>query len=314
MEMSGAEKEQQANEKKKIPRQALGRGLNALIPGSEQMPVETEPTSKRVVNIEINSIKRNPNQPRLSINEEKLTELSESIKEKGIIQPIIVRKTDDGYELIAGERRTLAARKAGFEMVPAIIYNVSNEESLEFALIENIQRDDLNPLELANAYQMLINEFNLTQEEVSAKVGKDRASVANYLRLLALPQRVKQLVSEGKLSFGHARALLSLEDEAEQVLLAGIAVKEDLSVRQCENLVMSRSLKGKRQKQRKLPGRKNAVEIDYDVNSLEEKLQSAIGTKVKITPKKKGGLIEIEYYSLDELERIIEFFEIEPGD
>ena len=159
MELTGTDKEQQdTGGKKKMPRQALGRGLGALIPGPDQPAIEIEPTGKKIVNIEINSIRQNPYQPRTKIDEERLSELSESIKEKGIIQPVIVRKIDDGFELIAGERRTLAAKKAGFDMVPAIIYNIGNEESLEFALIENIQREDLNPLELSNAYQLLMEQ------------------------------------------------------------------------------------------------------------------------------------------------------------
>jgi ParB family transcriptional regulator, chromosome partitioning protein len=313
MELTGTDMENQVEgTKKKMPRQALGKGLSALIPSSEQEPViEIEPTGKKVVKIEIASIRRNPHQPRMKINEEKLTELAESIKEKGIIQPIIVRKTDDGYELIAGERRTLAAKRAGFDMVPAIVYSISNEESLEFALIENIQRDDLNAMELANAYQMLMDEFNLTQEEVSTRVGKERASVANYLRLRALPEKVKQLILDGELSFGHARTLLTLNNAEEQIMLALLVVKEGLSVRECESLAMKQTNRGRSRKQKKNSGA-DTYELDYDIASLEQKLQERLGTKVKIRPKKKGGVIEIEYYTLDELDGILEALAIKP--
>ena len=235
-----------------------------------------------------------------TVVEEKLIELSESIKEKGIIQPVIVRKIDDGYELIAGERRTRAAKKAGFDMVPAIIYNVTNEESLLFALIENIQREDFIPLELANAYQMLMNEFSLTQEEVAVRVGKDRASVANYLRLRSLPETVKEFIAGGRLSFGHAKALLMLAKPEEQEILAGLVVKEGLSVRECESIALKRTRKEKKRRQKT-----TGATVDFDVASLEERLQHALRTKVKIRPRKKGGVIEIEYYTLDELDGIL---------
>ncbi len=295
-----------------MPRQALGKGLNALIPGPEQKSVEVPTSGKKVVDIEIDTIKRSPRQPRFHMDEDKLSDLAGSIKENGIIQPVIVRKVDDGYELIAGERRTLAAKKAGFDLVPAIVYNVSNQESLEFALIENVQRDDLNPLELGKAYKMLMDDFDLTQEQVAEKVSKDRASIANYVRILGLPEKVKQMILDGKLSFGHARALLSISDEAQQMILASLVVKEELSVRQCENLASSRTIGVKRQKSRKSSTPAQPVEVDHHLKSLEEKLQHVLGTKVKISPKKKGGSIEIEYYSLDELERILELFDIDP--
>lgn len=309
MELTGTDKEQQdTGGKKKMPRQALGRGLGALIPGPDQLAIEIEPTGKKIVNIEINSIRQNPYQPRTKIDEERLSELSESIKEKGIIQPVIVRKIDDGFELIAGERRTLAAKKAGFDMVPAIIYNIGNEESLEFALIENIQREDLNPLELSNAYQLLMEQFSLTQEQVSAKVGKERASVANYLRLRNLPEKIRQFISDGKISFGHAKALLMLSKPEEQEILASLVVKEGLSVRECESIALKQT---KREKNRKRKNTTQTSTVDFDIRDLEEKLQQAIGTKVKIRPKKRGGVIEIEYYTLDELDGIMRLIGLE---
>lgn len=310
MEFSSIDKEQeQTGVKKKPSRVALGRGLEALIPVSNHTTVETEPAGKKIINIEINRIKQNPHQPRTKIDEESLAELSESIKEKGIIQPVIVRKVDDGYELIAGERRTRAAKKAGFEMVPAIIYNVGDEESLIFALIENIQRQDLNPLELANAYQILMDEFNLTQEQVSARVGKERASVANYLRLRNLPESVKQLIAEGKLSFGHAKALMMLNKPEEQEILASIVVKEGLSVRECESLALKKAKNQKKRRSRSNTGQ--TATIDFDIKDLEEKLQQTVGTKVRIRRRKKGGVIEIEYYTLDELDGIIRLLGLE---
>jgi len=294
-----------------MPRQALGKGLNALIPSNNQEEIDATGTGKMVVDVSIDRIKRNPLQPRLHVDEEKLADLAESIKENGIIQPIIGRKVGEAYELIAGERRTLAAKKAGFDLVPAIVYNVSDQESLEFALVENVQRDDLNALELGQAYKMLMDEFSLTQDQVAEKVGKDRASVANYIRILGLPGKIKKMVLDGELSFGHARALLSIDDEVQKLMLATLVVKESLSVRQCENLTQSRSLRTRKRKSRKAAVQPGVDAPDYHIKSLEEQLQQVLGTKVKITPKKKGGSIEIEYYSLDELDRILELFDIE---
>ena len=293
-----------------MSRQALGRGLEALIPSAGYGDHELPSAGKKVLDIEVDQIKRNPRQPRTHVDEDSLASLAESIREKGIIQPIIVRKIDDGYELIAGERRTLAAKKAGFDLVPAIVYNVSNQESLEFALIENIQRDDLNPLELGKAYKMLMEDFSLTQEQVAEKVGKDRASIANYIRILGLPAKIRQMILEDKLSFGHARALTGLEQESEQMMLAALVVKEGLSVRQCENLASSRTIKAGRRKRRKAAA--EPATVDYQTKSLEEKLQHILGTKVRIRPKKKGGNIEIEYYTFEELDRILELFDIDP--
>lgn len=266
---------------------ALGKGLNALIPEK----------GEEVLYLDIDRVLPGAQQPRKFFNEYALKELSASIKEKGVLQPIIVSRTGDGtFHLIAGERRWRAAILAGLKKIPALIKNVASKDSLEIALIENIQREDLNPIETAEAFNRLARDFNLTQDELADKVGKERATVANYMRLLKLPDEIKDLIYAGTLTMGHARALLSVEGRNAQVQSARKIVKKGMSVREAELLArrLSRPEKSK-------DGR------DPQTASLEEKLIRRLGTKARIVHKgKKGGRIEIEYYSLEELDRLLE--------
>ena len=274
-------------------RQALGKGLGALIP--EKGAPEAE-GRKALQMCGIEEIQPNPFQPRKSFSVEPLQELVESIREKGILQPLLVRRKGDGYELIAGERRWRAAQRAGIREIPILVRDVSDSEMLEISLIENIQRENLNPIEEAEAYRRLMEQFHLTQEEISKKVGKDRTTVANTIRLLKLPLEVKQSLTEGKISMGHARAFLSLDGVEKQKALLKRLLLDGLSVRQIENLV-----KRLRTKSQSAPRRSSP-----EWGSLVEELQRALGTKVRIVGQRRRGKIEIEYYSPEELDRIID--------
>lgn len=266
---------------------ALGKGLDALLPEK----------GEEVINLDITRIVPGEQQPRRVFNDKALNELAQSIKEKGILQPIIVRRAGDGtFRIVAGERRWRAATIAGLKKIPVIIKDTAPSDSLEIALIENLQREDLNPIETAEAFQRLMREFNLTQEELSAKVGKERATVANYLRLLRLPDEIKDLINKGSLSMGHARAILSVEGKSNQIELARTVVTKGLSVREAESLA----------KQVNKPRKRVIRSKDSQIASLEEKLKQSLGTKVKIQHKGKRGKIEIEYYSLDELDRLLD--------
>lgn len=266
---------------------ALGKGLDALLPEK----------GEEIINLDITRIVPGEQQPRRVFNDKALNELAQSIKEKGILQPIIVRKAGDGtFRIVAGERRWRAATIAGLKKVPVIIKDTDPSDSLEIALVENIQREDLNPIETAEAFQRLMREFNLTQEELSTKVGKERATVANYLRLLKLPEEIKDLINRGSLSMGHARAILAVEGKANQIELARTIVTRGLSVREAESL----------SKRVSRPKKKLSRSKDPQIASLEEKLKQSLGTKVKIQHKGKRGKIEIEYYSLDELDRLLD--------
>ncbi|MEK6647237.1 MAG: ParB/RepB/Spo0J family partition protein [Candidatus Firestonebacteria bacterium] len=280
-----------------MAKQALGRGLSALIQGSNTKVEE----KTGILEIPINKIKQNKYQPRRNFDTDKLKELINSIKEKGVIQPVLVRHTNnDFYELIAGERRLRAVQALGLKAIPAIIKDANDEESLEIALIENINRADLNAIEEAQAYKQLIEEFKLTQEEISKKVGKDRATIANILRLLKLPAEIQQYVSRGTIDMGHARALLSLDTEKEQKAVAFKIINRNLNVRQTEQLVSSR----KTTTSHKIHSKKSTTAIEY--KALEEELQRLLGTKVRLYNTNKGGHIEISYYSDEDLERIVE--------
>ena len=266
---------------------ALGKGLGALIPekGSE------------VIEIDVSRVVTGTEQPRKVFNDDKLKELAASIKEKGVIQPVIVKREGGGrFMLIAGERRYRASQMVGLSKIPAIVREAEAEDALEIALIENIQREDLNPLETAVAFEKLIKRFDLKQEQVAAKVGKDRATVANYLRLLSLPDEIKRLLHEDKLTMGHAKALLSMEDSEQQLAAARDIVRSGLSVRASEKLSKTKSSK------------KGAVSAprDPDVASLEQKLIKHLGTKVAVNSKGQKGSITIEYYSLEELEKLLD--------
>jgi len=276
---------------------ALGKGLSALIPQKEK----DKGKGREILDLDIKTIKPNEYQPRRIFKDAALNDLVASIREKGVIQPIIVRtSSDNSYELIAGERRLRAAGIAGLKVIPAIVKEAAPVEALELALIENIQREDLNPLETAEAFNRLIKDFNLTHDDLSQKVGKDRATVSNYLRILKLPLEIKKWIAEGSLSIGHAKALLQVENQRLQLEIASKIIKNGLSVREAETL-----------------GRKNASphtsrstrhsSRDPQIASLEEKLIQGLGTKVRLIHKSnKRGRIEIDYFSLEELDRLLE--------
>jgi ParB family chromosome partitioning protein len=277
---------------KAVPkRPALGRGLGALIPGGS--PAER----KGVLQVGIEEIRPQKGQPRRHFDEAHIEELAESIRSKGVLLPLIVRRGPDGYLLVAGERRWRAAQKAGLRELPVMVREVSEKEGFELALIENIQREDLNPVEEAEAYKRLIEEHGLTQEELAARVGKDRSTVANALRLLRLPEAIKQAIVAGRLGMGHARALLALPDDdlrraAEKV------VAEELSVRAVEALVQ-------RLKSKRLPRQKREQQHSAQVRHLVEKLQRKLGAKVVLRDSGGSGTLEIRYQSLAELDRVL---------
>ena len=289
-------------------RKALGKGLGALIPGAEEgapsMTPATEPTEaagQRVVQVRTDDVEPNPHQPRSKFDPESVAELAQSIRERGIIQPISVRRFGSGFQLIAGERRLRAARQAQLETVPALVLDVgTDEEMMEISLVENVQREDLSPIEEARAYRALMEECYLTQEEVAQRVGKDRSTVANTLRLLNLASAVRDALASGQISMGHARALLGLEDERQQARLCSQIVKGGLSVRRVEDLV--------RRFRDNAPDRKKPQRGPQDpqIIHLEEDLQRRFGTGVSIRKSGKGGRIQIDFYSDDDLERIID--------
>lgn len=273
-------------------RQALGKGLGALI--AEKPSAEIERKRAFLV-CGIEEIQPNPFQPRKDFNDAQIQELAESIQQKGILQPLVVRRKGNGYELIAGERRWRAAQKAGLREVPIIIKDVSETELLELSLIENIQRENLNPIEEAEAFRKLVEHFQLTQEEISKRVGKDRTTITNALRLLRLPPDIKQSLAEGKISVGHARAFLSLESFEKQRVAFKQVLAASLSVRQTERLV--------RRLSRKTAERISTKSSEWE--SLIEELQQALGTRVRIKGRRNRGRIEIDYYSREELERLL---------
>ena len=280
-------------------RKALGRGLDALIPGAGRSTPSSDPISDQASTdllVAIDKIRPNPRQPRLEFDEHALTELAASIRIQGVIQPLLVRRMPQGdYELIAGERRLRAAERAGLTQVPVFAREISDAESLELALVENIQRDDLAPLEEAAAYQRLIDEFGHTQEEVAGKVGKSRPAVANALRLLRLPESIKRDLARGRLTAGHARVLLSIDDTDAQVRAAKQIQTRQMSVRDAEQLAAARKGSGTR-----------PVARDPHRGALERELSSVLGTRVRITPKGRGGRIEIEFYSPEELQGLVD--------
>jgi ParB family chromosome partitioning protein len=280
------------SEKAQQKRPALGRGLGALIPGGS--PAER----KGVLLLGIEEIRPNKHQPRRHFDEGHIEELAESIRSKGILLPLIVRRAPEGYVLVAGERRWRAAQRAGMREVPAMVREVSEKEAFELGLIENIQREDLNPVEEAEAYKRLVEEHGLTQEELAARVGKERSTVANALRLLRLPEAIKQAIVEGSLSMGHARALLAVSDEGDLRRAAEKVIAENLSVRAVEALVQ-------RLKSKRLPKEKRESKGSAQVRHLVEKLQRKLGAKVELKDKGGSGVLEIRYQSLAELDRIL---------
>lgn len=267
---------------------SLGRGLDALIPKDNK--------EQGLTLVGINEIRPNRLQPRKDFDDAAISELAASIKEKGLLQPIVVRQTGSGYEIIAGERRWRAAQRAGIARVPVVVKDASDMEALELALIENLQREDLNPIEEANAYRHLIEEFGLTHDEVSAQIGKDRSTITNQLRLLRLPDSAKQALLEGEITAGHARAILSLESSSETSAVLKAIRSQKLSVRKTEILVQKFS---KRKEESSKPEEDNPY-----LRQMEDELKRALSTQVRIIYNKGKGKIEIEYYSEDELERL----------
>ncbi|MDZ4339202.1 MAG: ParB/RepB/Spo0J family partition protein [candidate division NC10 bacterium] len=270
-------------------RQALGRGLEALLPVGREEP--------GILEIPLAKIRPSPFQPRKRFDDAKLDELAASIRTRGVLSPVIVRQTPDGYELVAGERRVRAAERAGLDRVPAVVREMSNAEMLEVALIENLQREDLNPVEEAEVYRRLVEEFNLTQEEIASRVGKDRASVANTLRLLKLPPRIREDLIEGRLSAGHGRALLALEGRDLLLKAREAILRRSLSVRATELLVKRLKAAPADRARRRQGGALAAA---------EEQLRRALATKVRIVRQGRRGRIEVEFYSEEDLERLIE--------
>ena len=271
--------------------QGLGRGLAALIPQHPGVGSATQ-------DIPIASIRHNPRQPRIRIDDAALETLAASIREHGVIQPVLVTETIDGYQLVAGERRIRAATMAGLERIPAVVRQLADRQQLELALVENLQREDLDPLEAALAYRQLLDEFGFTQEELAARVSRARSTVANTLRLLELHPSVQAAVVDGRLSEGHARAIGGLVAEA-QARVAETVIEQELSVRQTEELVRRlREPRGEREKPRRTP--------DPEFERVEEDLRRALGTKVRLARSRRGGRIVIEFYGDDELTRLYE--------
>jgi ParB family chromosome partitioning protein len=277
-----------AQQQKKV----LGRGLGALIPQRESSP----PPAPGLMNLALDQISPNPYQPRKYFNEASIDELARSVKEHGIVQPLVVTRVGEKFKLIAGERRFRAAVKAGLASVPVVVKeDLKAGDALQIALIENIQREDLNPIEEAAAYHQLHEEFGLTQEEISRRVGKERSTVANFLRLLKLPESVKKLLASGQLSMGHARALLAVESAKKQEQLADRVVRRNLNVRQTEMMASESSAKTVEKKDK---------ERDVFTRDAEEKLQRALRTKVEIDRRRRGGVIHIRFASEEDLIRI----------
>lgn len=272
-------------------KKALGRGLGALLPDQGKV-------LPRVAEIPLNQIVRNRYQPRLTFNDDSIKDLAASIKENGVIQPVLLHKVDDGYELIAGERRYRAVKSLGMATIPAIIKTIQRAEALELAIIENIQREDLNPVEQAKAFRLLMDDFSLTQEQVAKKVGKERSTVANILRLLKLPEEIQRDIDSGRLTMGHARALLACETEAAMMEMRSRIINLGLNVRDVEAQAKKKTQSAK-QKPAKNPF----------VRDAEETLQKKLSTKVTISEDKKGrGVISINYYSAEDLGRLLEIF------
>lgn len=271
-------------------KKALGKGLGVFLPDDYGILKD-----ERYAELDIEEVSPNPLQPRMRFDQGSIEELARSMRESGVIQPILVVPEGETYKIIVGERRWRAAQKAGLKKIPVLIRQIPKERQLEISLVENLHREDLNPLEIAHVYQRLIRELDYTQEEIAARVGKDRTSVSNYLRLLNLPESVQNYLAENKISMGHARAILALEEAESQIALAREIVHQNLTVRDVERLIS-------REKGRKPAARKG--ESDADLRAVEEELVKALGTKVIIAGNRKKGTIKISYYSLDDLNRI----------
>lgn len=275
-----------------MKKKALGKGLKAFIPENYAILKE-----ERLIELEIERLKPSPLQPRMNFNQESIKELANSMKETGILQPIVVTPESGDYKIIIGERRWRAAQKIGLKKIPALIRNFTKEEQLEASLVENLQREDLNPIEIALAYKNMMNELDYSQQEVADRVSKDRASVANYVRLLKLPQEIQDMLADRKLSMGHARAIIPIEDPEVQISLAHLITSKDLSVRRVEKMIS---------RLKQLPEEKKGRSLDPDLMALQEELIKILGTKVTITGNTKKGVLKIHYFSLGELNGIYE--------
>jgi ParB family chromosome partitioning protein len=281
----------------------LGKGLGALIPDQAEESKNVQVQDENLIQINVTEVKPNPYQPRIKFDEKALTELKDSIREKGLIQPITVRRKDSHFELIAGERRLRAAVEVGFRKIPAYIIKVdSKEEMLELAIVENVQRERLDPIEQANAYQRLIDECKLTQDDIAHKIGKERSTITNMIRLLRLPEAIQKSVALGEISTGHARTLLSLESKEEQIQIWKKLLRSEFSVRKLEKIVKEMS---ELKKQKPIETKRKSVHVI----KVEEKLRNLFGTKVSVKSKNEGGSIEIEFYSPEDLSRLLEIFD-----
>lgn len=280
-----------------VKKRGLGKGLSALI-SDEIIMEDNNKTKESVINIDIDLIVPNENQPRQEFDEVALSELTDSIKIHGLIQPILVRKIKDKYEIIAGERRWRASQAAGLKAVPCLLKDVTEEVAAKFALIENIQREDLNPIEEAIAYKRLMQDYSLTQEEVASQVGKSRPYIANTVRLLNLDEGIINYISKGELTPGHGKVLLGIKDKKQQLMTAEQIIKNNLNVRETENITNEKANITKKTKKKNLK--------DTNIIDLEESLMKILGTKVNLVQGSKKGKIEIEYYGYEDLERIID--------
>jgi ParB family transcriptional regulator, chromosome partitioning protein len=289
-------------------RKVLGKGLSALLPGRSAPPATAAPAQEQSqspspAHLPLSSIHANPMQPRTVFQADRLEELAASIRANGIIQPIVVRQHQDGYQIVAGERRWRAAKLAGVAEVPVVVQDVTDPRMLELALIENIQREDLNPIETAHAYDRLTRELGLSHEEIGRRTGKDRTSITNIIRLLKLPKEVQLLVAEHRISMGHARAILGLPDATTQIQIAEKAAAQNLSVRQVEAMVQELTS----ERPREGSGHRKEQTLDPNVKAAIEELERALGTRVRIVElSEQRGRIEIEYYSQAELDRLFQ--------
>lgn len=292
-------------------KRGLGKGLGALMPNNPDLEKENSPTAGLINLIDVDKIHRNPNQPRKKFDALALEELKSSIEKRGLIQPITVRQTPGGYELISGERRLRSIRDLKMKQVPAYVIEVdSDAEMLELAIIENVQRENLNPIEIANGYQRLIEEYEYTQDEVSERVGKQRSTVTNMLRLLRLPVTLQDFLREGKIATGHAKVLLAIDNHNKMLDAASKVIEKNLNVRDTEKLVKSILNKSDETKEKETV----SAEIKAVLNQKADNLQQIFGTKVRITPKNnKAGKIELDFYSKDDFQRIIDILENVPA-
>ena len=273
-----------------MKRKALGKGLKAFLP--EELGILKE---ERYADLDIDQLKPNPLQPRLKFNAESIEELAQSIKSSGLIQPLIVAPEGDGFKIIVGERRWRAAQKIGLKKVPVLIRTIPKEQELEVSLIENLQREELNPIEIAHAYQKLIQELHYTQQQIAEKVSKDRTSVTNYLRLLKLPKEIQEELAENRISMGHARALLALKNPEQQKHVCRLIIQKNLSVREVEKMVSRTQVKPKKERI-----------LDPNLSALQEEFLKLLGTKVVIQGNQNKGTVKIYYYSMDDLNRLYE--------